>query len=82
MKNYENWFATTFIVCIILGLVCIYLYQQWEEEKAFRIWEQSRVASYEQDILRYEQNANYYQQLYYDCHNQKDSLPWERYADK
>lgn len=53
LSRYSGWITFFVIICIILGLVCMYLNQKWQDEKALRLF--------------YEESYEYYYQLYNNC---------------
>jgi hypothetical protein len=72
-EHYRRVRSWLIFVCVALAIACGIFVQKWQEEKTFRVVAQAFVDYYEQD-------SEHYRQLYYDCLEGKDSLPWEGYA--
>jgi len=85
MKGGENmsksWIVYPVIVCAILAIVCGYLYREWQNEKIMREFMETAHNICIEKCDYWQQQNNYYWQLYQDCLNQ-ESYPWSGYTDK
>jgi len=65
-RRIRNWLI---FICIALVIVCAVFFQKWQEERITRIVSETLAESYQQD-------ANHYQQLYYNCLNQTETAEY------
>jgi hypothetical protein len=68
-RRIRNWLIWLIVICIALVVVCAIFLQKWQEERIIRIVSETLAESYQQD-------ANHYQQLYYDCLNQTETAEY------
>jgi hypothetical protein len=76
LERHRTWIYILCFICLMLAVACGTFYQKWREERTIRILSEALAESYQQD-------ADHYQQLYYDCLEEDEpSYPWSGYSAK